>query len=113
MKILLLFALLSLCLPALALAGDIPAPPDVAAPPEDAEVTASGLASKVLKAGTGKEHPTASSTVSRMFLSIRPLYFAKSARYVATRSACSTRHSRAPRPSTSAATTAGIPPTIA
>ena len=31
----------------------IPAPPDVAAPPKDAEFTASGLASKVLKAGTG------------------------------------------------------------
>ncbi|MFY9820233.1 MAG: FKBP-type peptidyl-prolyl cis-trans isomerase [Thermoanaerobaculia bacterium] len=33
------------------------APPDVAAPPADAQVTASGLASKVLKAGTGTEHP--------------------------------------------------------
>ncbi len=33
------------------------APADVAAPPADAETTASGLASKVLKAGTGKEHP--------------------------------------------------------
>ena len=37
----------------------IPAPPDVAAPPADAEVTASGLASKVLEAGTGTEHPSA------------------------------------------------------
>jgi peptidylprolyl isomerase len=64
MKALTLFALLALCLPALALAADIPAPPDVAAPPEDAEVTASGLASKVLKAGTGTKHPTASSTVT-------------------------------------------------
>jgi peptidylprolyl isomerase len=35
----------------------IPAPPDVAAPPADAPKTASGLATKVLKAGTGKEHP--------------------------------------------------------
>jgi peptidylprolyl isomerase len=35
----------------------IPAPPDVAAPPADAQKTASGLASKVLKPGTGKEHP--------------------------------------------------------
>ena len=35
----------------------IPAPPDVAAPPADAEVTASGLASKVLKPGTGSDHP--------------------------------------------------------
>lgn len=57
MKAIPLFALLSLCLPALALAADIPAPPDVAAPPADAEVTASGLASKVLRAGTGEAHP--------------------------------------------------------
>jgi len=38
-------------------------PPDVAAPPADAEVTESGLASKVLQAGTGTAHPTATSTV--------------------------------------------------
>jgi FKBP-type peptidyl-prolyl cis-trans isomerase len=37
----------------------IPAPPDVAAPPADAEKTASGLASKVLAKGTGTEHPAA------------------------------------------------------
>ena len=35
----------------------IPAPPDVAAPPADAEKTASGLASKVLTKGTGTDHP--------------------------------------------------------
>lgn len=35
----------------------IAAPPDVAAPPADAIKTASGLATKVLKAGTGKDHP--------------------------------------------------------
>ncbi|MEM6454408.1 MAG: FKBP-type peptidyl-prolyl cis-trans isomerase [Acidobacteriota bacterium] len=35
----------------------IPAPPDVAAPPADAEVTRSGLASRVLEAGTGKKSP--------------------------------------------------------
>ncbi len=40
------------------------APADVAAAPADAEVTASGLASKVLKAGTGTTHPTAESTVN-------------------------------------------------
>jgi len=41
-----------------------PTPPsDVAAPPADAAKTASGLASKVLKPGTGTVHPTASSTV--------------------------------------------------
>jgi FKBP-type peptidyl-prolyl cis-trans isomerase len=41
----------------------IPAPPDVAAPPADATRTASGLASKVLTPGTGKEHPTQAATV--------------------------------------------------
>ena len=41
----------------------LPAPPDVAAAPPDAIVTASGLASKVLTPGTGTEHPTAASTV--------------------------------------------------
>ncbi|MDH5490673.1 MAG: FKBP-type peptidyl-prolyl cis-trans isomerase [Myxococcales bacterium] len=40
------------------------APPDVAAPPADASRTASGLASKVLAAGTGSEHPTAESIVT-------------------------------------------------
>ncbi|WP_199589864.1 FKBP-type peptidyl-prolyl cis-trans isomerase [Lujinxingia litoralis] len=39
------------------------APADVAAPPADAEVTSSGLASKVLKPGSGTTHPTATSTV--------------------------------------------------
>jgi FKBP-type peptidyl-prolyl cis-trans isomerase len=33
------------------------APADVAAPPADVQVTASGLASKVLQAGTGTDHP--------------------------------------------------------
>jgi peptidylprolyl isomerase len=36
----------------------IPPPPDVAAPPADAAKTASGLATKVIAPGTGKEHPT-------------------------------------------------------
>lgn len=40
-----------------------PTPSDVAAPPADAQVTKSGLASKVLKAGTGTRHPTADSNV--------------------------------------------------
>src|SRR5215510_12021614 len=35
----------------------IPAPPDVAAPRADATKTASDLATKVLKAGTEKDHP--------------------------------------------------------
>jgi peptidylprolyl isomerase len=43
--------------PAAPAAGAIPAPPDVAAPPADAQTTASGLASKVLKPGTGTVHP--------------------------------------------------------
>jgi FKBP-type peptidyl-prolyl cis-trans isomerase len=38
-------------------APTLPAPPDVAAPPPDATTTASGLASKVLQAGTGTDHP--------------------------------------------------------
>lgn len=42
----------------------VPAPSDVAAPPADAERTASGLASKVLHAGTGTEHPTARDRVT-------------------------------------------------
>ena len=40
-----------------------PAPPDVAAPPADAKRTASGIAYKVLQAGTGADHPTDSSRV--------------------------------------------------
>ncbi len=42
----------------------IEAPPDVAAPPVDAEVTDSGLASRVLRAGTGTEHPEATDEVT-------------------------------------------------
>ncbi|MEZ4336047.1 MAG: FKBP-type peptidyl-prolyl cis-trans isomerase [Sandaracinaceae bacterium] len=40
-----------------------PTPPDVAAPPPNARRTASGLAYRVLRAGTGTQHPTATSTV--------------------------------------------------
>lgn len=39
-------------------------PADVAAAPADAAKTASGLASKVIKEGSGKEHPKATSTVT-------------------------------------------------
>jgi FKBP-type peptidyl-prolyl cis-trans isomerase len=42
----------------------IPAPPDVKAPPADAMKTPSGLASKVLKAGTGAAHPGPTSSVT-------------------------------------------------
>lgn len=40
------------------------APADVAAPPADATVTDSGLASKILAPGTGTEHPSATSRVT-------------------------------------------------
>lgn len=39
-------------------------PSDVAAPPADAETTASGLATKVLRAGDGSTHPAATDTVT-------------------------------------------------
>ena len=42
----------------------IPAPADVAAPPSDAQTTASGLASKVLTPGTGTRHPRPNSQVT-------------------------------------------------
>ena len=48
---------------AAAAAQSLPAPDDVAAPPEDAETTASGLAHKLLEAGTGTQHPGASDNV--------------------------------------------------
>lgn len=47
----------------LALLLSNPAPPDVAAPPAAAQVTATGLASKVLTAGQGTVHPVASDLV--------------------------------------------------
>ena len=43
---------------------NLPAPPDVAGQPDDAEVTASGLASKVVEAGTGTQNPGPTSTVT-------------------------------------------------
>jgi FKBP-type peptidyl-prolyl cis-trans isomerase len=42
---------------------ELAAPADVAAPPADAKRTASGLASKVLKAGTGKDRPKPTDSV--------------------------------------------------
>lgn len=45
-------------------ADAIPAPADVAAPPADSERTATGLASKVLTAGTGTAHPSERDRVS-------------------------------------------------
>jgi len=40
-----------------------PVPDDVAVPPDNAETTTSGLASKVLQAGTSDERPAATDTV--------------------------------------------------
>jgi peptidylprolyl isomerase len=65
-----LAAVAILALPAL-IAGQapkqIPAPPDVARAPQDAAVTKSGLATKVLKAGTGTTHPTVDDIVTVQF----------------------------------------------
>jgi FKBP-type peptidyl-prolyl cis-trans isomerase len=47
-----------------ALAATIPAPDDVAAPPADAEKTASGLASKILTPGKGTTHPAKTDLVT-------------------------------------------------
>jgi peptidylprolyl isomerase len=49
--------------PAAPAPGAIPAPPDVAAVPRDAQRTPSGLASKVLTPGRGTRHPAATSRV--------------------------------------------------
>ncbi len=43
---------------------DLPAPDDVAASPEDAQKSDSGLSSRVLVKGTGSEHPSATNTVT-------------------------------------------------
>ena len=64
LQVLPLFVLLAAGGAALAFAAQIPAPGDVAAAPADAETTASGLASKVLEAGSGSTHPTATSNVT-------------------------------------------------
>ena len=42
----------------------LPAPPDVAGPPADAQKTASGLATKVLQKGTGDRKPTSNEMVT-------------------------------------------------
>jgi peptidylprolyl isomerase len=47
-----------------AASASIPAPPDVAAPPTDAMRTATGLASKILRPGTGTRHPRPNSRVT-------------------------------------------------
>jgi FKBP-type peptidyl-prolyl cis-trans isomerase len=57
-------ALIVTVMPLAAFAQDLPAPSDVKAPPKDATKTPSGLAYKVVKPGTGKAHPTATSSVT-------------------------------------------------
>ena len=42
----------------------LPAPPNVAAPPADAAKTASGLATKVITPGSGKDHPSKDDVVT-------------------------------------------------
>ena len=71
MRLLLLALAACLCLPACAAEEKSAAstvrtdpPPDVAAPPADAVTTRSGLASKVIEAGTGTVHPTPTSRVT-------------------------------------------------
>ncbi len=46
------------------LARPVPAPPDVAAPPADADKSASGLATKVITPGTGSKKPAATDQVT-------------------------------------------------
>ncbi len=63
-SLLMLLAITLLSAPMVFAAGeDIPAPADVAAAPKDAERTESGLASKVLTAGSGTKHPSATQIV--------------------------------------------------
>jgi len=59
MNISAVFALMILLAASIPSAEGIPAPADVAAAPSDAMTTESGLASKVLQAGTGTDHPDA------------------------------------------------------
>ena len=59
-----LWMLLLLPLSAQTPASRIPTPSDVAAPPADAAKTASGLTTKVLKPGTGKDRPTKDEVVT-------------------------------------------------
>jgi peptidylprolyl isomerase len=57
LPVVILFSLVSAVTTAQTQPSTIPAPPDVAAPPADAAKTASGLATKVITPGTGKDHP--------------------------------------------------------
>ena len=64
MRSLALAPLVVLTTVSLALAQSNAPPPDVKAPPADAAKTASGLASKVIKPGTGKTHPNRTDMVT-------------------------------------------------
>lgn len=64
MRLILLTAIFSAVAAMAAAQAPIPAPPDVAKAPADAKKTASGLAYKVITAGSGKVRPTASSNVT-------------------------------------------------
>ena len=57
-------AVLALALAACDTGPTPPVPSDVAAVPADAQTTKSGLASRVLRAGTGTAHPNRNSTVT-------------------------------------------------
>ena len=57
-------AMVLVVLAAAAAAQSLPAPDDVAAVPVGAETTASGLAHRVLQAGTGSENPNPTSNVT-------------------------------------------------
>ena len=50
----------------------ITAPPDVAGPPKDALVTASGLSMKVITPGQGNEHPAANDCATVSFIAWKP-----------------------------------------
>jgi FKBP-type peptidyl-prolyl cis-trans isomerase len=64
MRALILTAAVSAFLPAGLTAQALPAPPDVAAAPADAAKTASGLASRVIRPGTGSARPGATDLVT-------------------------------------------------
>ncbi len=65
MRAFVFISLLLMIVPLFAQAPEpIPAPPDVAAPPANAIKSSTGLASKVIKPGTGKTHPAATDMVT-------------------------------------------------
>ena len=59
-----LVAVIALSTAAACTSGDIPAPPDVAAPPADSLKTPSGLSMKWLQRGSGQRHPRATDRVT-------------------------------------------------